>query len=71
MLIIVAHLERENKVSANVADVKNLSNSIMQIKRFVMYLIEPWLNVRLIDTVLGFSLAVALYVLLLIASIFS
>lgn len=43
----------------------------MQIKRFVMYLIEPWLNVRLIDTVLGFSLAVALYVLLLIASIFS
>lgn len=71
MLIIVAHLERENKVSANVADVKNLSNSIMQIKRFVMYLIEPWLNVRLIDTVLGFSLAVALYVLLLIASFFS
>lgn len=43
----------------------------MQIKRFVMYLIEPWLNVRLIDTVLGFSLAVALYVLLLIASFFS
>lgn len=41
------------------------------MKRLILDLIEPWRYVRLSDTVLGFGLAIALYVLLFIASLFN
>lgn len=61
----------ETITPANVADVINLSNSENDMKQLIKDLFEPWRCVRLIDTVLGFSLAVALYVFLLIASLFN
>lgn len=60
-----------NNITANVADVINLSNSENDMKRLIMDLIEPWRYVRLSDTVLGLCLAVALYVFLFIASLFN
>lgn len=53
------------------ADVINLSNSKNDMKRLILGLIEPWRYVRLSDTVLGLCLAIALYVLLFIASLFN
>lgn len=68
--MVIKHYDETLK-PANVADVINLSNSGTNMKRFIMDLIEPWRYVRLSDTLLGLCLAIALYVLLFIASLFN